>query len=99
MNGIGKDQDKGITVTDPDLIELSNLTRQFLFKEKNINQPKAIVASKTVCMFNQDYKNKFEVHQEKVCQENEYLFNKEFYQNKDLIFNALDNIPARLYMD
>ena len=33
-----------ITITDPDSIELSNLSRQFLFREKHIGMPKSLTA-------------------------------------------------------
>lgn len=34
-----------ITITDPDSIELSNLSRQFLFREKHIGMPKSFTAA------------------------------------------------------
>jgi molybdopterin/thiamine biosynthesis adenylyltransferase len=30
-----------ITLTDPDVIEVSNLNRQFLFREKHLRKPKS----------------------------------------------------------
>lgn len=41
-------------VTDPDNIELSNLSRQFLFREKDLRQAKAITAGKAVVRMNRD---------------------------------------------
>lgn len=37
-----------ITITDPDIIELSNLTRQFLFREKHLRMPKSLTACAAV---------------------------------------------------
>ena len=38
----------GIVITDPDIIELSNLNRQFLFREKHIRKPKSSVAAASI---------------------------------------------------
>jgi len=34
-----------ISLTDPDVIEVSNLNRQFLFREKHLRKPKSQTAS------------------------------------------------------
>lgn len=34
-----------ITLTDPDVIEVSNLNRQFLFREKHLRMPKSLTAA------------------------------------------------------
>lgn len=44
--GVGKKTEKNpvpgsIVLTDPDIIELSNLNRQFLFREKHLRKPKS----------------------------------------------------------
>ena len=41
MVGVGVGNQGMITVTDPDHIETSNLSRQFLFREKHITKPKS----------------------------------------------------------
>lgn len=48
MLGLGSGPNGKITLTDPDIIELSNLSRQFLFREKHIGKPKSIVSAKVV---------------------------------------------------
>jgi len=53
MLGIGsakKDSKSGskagsIVLTDPDVIEVSNLNRQFLFREKHLRKPKSSTAA------------------------------------------------------
>ena len=41
MGGFSIYEDAKITITDPDVIENSNLNRQFLFRTAHINCPKA----------------------------------------------------------
>jgi molybdopterin/thiamine biosynthesis adenylyltransferase len=45
MLGLGTGSDGGIIVTDPDVIEVSNLNRQFLFREKHLRKPKSQTAA------------------------------------------------------
>ena len=67
MIGLGCGEKGKVTLTDPDVIELSNLSRQFLFREKHISKPKSLVASKVVEQMNADYKDKIDARLEKVC--------------------------------
>ena len=41
MLGLGTGKEGMIVVTDPDIIEVSNLNRQFLFREKHLRKPKS----------------------------------------------------------
>ena len=41
MLGLGTGKKGMIVVTDPDVIEVSNLNRQFLFREKHLRKPKS----------------------------------------------------------
>jgi ubiquitin-activating enzyme E1-like protein 2 len=41
MIGLGTGKEGLITLTDPDVIEVSNLNRQFLFREKHLRKPKS----------------------------------------------------------
>lgn len=46
--GLGTQSQGKIYLTDPDLIERSNLNRQFLFRHSDLKKPKSLVASKAV---------------------------------------------------
>lgn len=52
LNNICCGVDGKLIVTDADRIELSNLSRQFLFREHNVGQPKSIAASKMATVMN-----------------------------------------------
>jgi ubiquitin-activating enzyme E1 len=88
---------KNITITDPDHIEKSNLSRQFLFNDNDIYKNKAEVASEKIKNMNNDIN--ITVYKNKVCKETEDIFNNNFHENIDIYLNALDNIDARIYMD
>ena len=45
MLGIGSQKQGHIILTDPDVIEVSNLNRQFLFREKHLRKPKSYTAA------------------------------------------------------
>ena len=45
MLGVGSSDLGQIVITDPDIIENSNLNRQFLFREKHIRKPKSATVS------------------------------------------------------
>jgi molybdopterin/thiamine biosynthesis adenylyltransferase len=45
MLGIGTGKEGHIIITDPDVIEVSNLNRQFLFREKHLRKPKSSTAA------------------------------------------------------
>lgn len=62
-------------ITDPDNIELSNLSRQFLFRDNNIGQPKSIVAVKMIEKMNKNYEGKILPKLDKICSETEFIYN------------------------
>ena len=85
-----------IKVTDPDHIEVSNLSRQFLFRSENVGKSKSEVASDRIKTF--EPKTKVVPFKEKLSTDNQEFVNQHF-TDVDLIFNALDNLNARLYVD
>ncbi|KAL3275982.1 hypothetical protein HHI36_020713 [Cryptolaemus montrouzieri] len=96
MMGIGTEGGK-ITVTDMDLIEKSNLNRQFLFRPHNVQQAKSVTAAKVIKKMNPQVN--VEAHENRVGTETENVYDDAFFENLDGVANALDNVDARIYMD
>ena len=88
---------KKMYITDPDHIEKSNLSRQFLFSDNDLRQSKSETASKKIKLMNPDV----EVISlgQKMCVDTEDYFNDSFHSKIDIYLNALDNVDARTYMD
>eukprot|EP00095_Tigriopus_kingsejongensis_P004446 maker-scaffold168_size293125-snap-gene-0.16 protein:Tk04446 transcript:maker-scaffold168_size293125-snap-gene-0.16-mRNA-1 annotation:"ubiquitin-like modifier activating enzyme 1 isoform x1" len=97
LMGVGSGDHGKITVTDPDRIEKSNLSRQFLFRTQDIGNNKAQVAANAIMAMNPD--THVEVFQERVGPETQTVFDEDFWQQFDVIANALDNVSARRYVD
>uniref|UniRef100_F7AN44 Ubiquitin-like modifier-activating enzyme 6 n=1 Tax=Monodelphis domestica TaxID=13616 RepID=F7AN44_MONDO len=96
--GVGTGKEKGmVTITDPDLIEKSNLNRQFLFRPHHIQKPKSYTAAAATLSINAQLK--IESHLNKVCPATEMVYSDEFYTKQDVIVTALDNVEARRYVD
>mmetsp|Transcript_21138 Transcript_21138/g.54122 ORF Transcript_21138/g.54122 Transcript_21138/m.54122 type:complete len:1186 (+) Transcript_21138:63-3620(+) len=86
-----------LVVTDNDRIEVSNLNRQFLFREDNVGKPKSEAAAARALTMNPALK--IEAKQDLVASTTEHIFDTEFWNGLDLVCNALDNMTARLYVD
>lgn len=86
-----------LDITDLDTIENSNLSRQFLFRERDIGKLKSAVASERIKAMNPEINTR--ALSVKVCEETEDVLNEAFYAAKDLIVNALDNVRTRKYVD
>lgn len=99
LMGLGCNQDAGgeVIVTDMDMIEKSNLNRQFLFRTWDINKHKAVTAVAAVQAMNPDAK--YKSMELRVGQETENIYNDAFFERLDGVANALDNVEARTYMD
>ena len=86
-----------VFVTDMDQIEKSNLSRQFLFRNTDINCPKSTTAVKAVTAMNPSFRAV--AYESKVAPDTEALFNDDFFERLDMVCTALDNVEARLYID
>ena len=86
-----------ITVTDMDTIELSNLNRQFLFRNSDIGKNKSDIATEKIKEINPNINTTSLTKQ--VCKDSEDYFNRIFWEKQDIVVNALDNITARKYVD
>ena len=88
-----------ITLTDPDVIEVSNLNRQFLFREKHLRKPKSQTAAAAAVQMNPHLKGKVEARLDKVCDETIEIYDENFFKSQSIVTNALDNVKARLFID
>ncbi|XP_065509365.1 LOW QUALITY PROTEIN: ubiquitin-like modifier-activating enzyme 1 [Caloenas nicobarica] len=97
MMGLGCGPDGGVTVTDMDTIEKSNLNRQFLFRPWDVTKLKSERAAAAAREMNPALR--VIGRSERVGPETERVFDDEFFEGLDGVANALDNVDARLYMD
>jgi ubiquitin-activating enzyme E1 len=99
LNGFCTDAASGgiLHVTDADTIELSNLSRQFLFREHNVGQAKSAAAIETMQQINSAFHAC--PHTLYVGTQSETTFDDAFWQSQDIIVNALDNMATRIYSD
>lgn len=97
MMGLGCGPEGEVHCTDNDNIEVSNLNRQFLFRQQHVSKAK----SETACMIGKEMNPEFKVkaYQTYVDPSTESTFNDQFWERLDFIVNAVDNIKARLYVD
>jgi ubiquitin-activating enzyme E1 len=97
LMGVSTSGNGCLTVTDDDTIEKSNLSRQFLFRDWNIGQAKSSVAAAAAIAINPEFKVK--ALQNRVSPDTEDVFDDAFWEDLDVVVNALDNVNARLYVD
>ncbi|XP_070839263.1 ubiquitin-like modifier-activating enzyme 6 [Chaetodon trifascialis] len=96
--GVGLAKNSGeVCITDPDLIEKSNLNRQFLFRPHHIQKPKSTTAAEATRDINPDLQ--VDAHLNKVCPATESIYSDSFYSRLNLVVTALDNVEARRYVD
>jgi molybdopterin/thiamine biosynthesis adenylyltransferase len=78
--GVGKPNPKKkipggtIVLTDPDVIETSNLSRQFLFREKHLRKPKSSTAAAAAIQMNRDLKENIIARLDKVHEGTAHIF-------------------------
>ncbi|KAM9793063.1 ubiquitin-like modifier-activating enzyme 6 [Neosynchiropus ocellatus] len=96
--GVGLTKNSGeVCITDPDLIEKSNLNRQFLFRPHHIQKPKSTTAAEATLQINPELQ--VDAHLNKVCPATEGVYSDSFYSRVNLVVTALDNVEARRYVD
>uniref|UniRef100_A0A3B3YPT2 Ubiquitin-like modifier-activating enzyme 6 n=1 Tax=Poecilia mexicana TaxID=48701 RepID=A0A3B3YPT2_9TELE len=96
--GVGLAKSSGeVCVTDPDLIEKSNLNRQFLFRPHHIQKPKSTTAAGATLDINPELQ--VDAHLNKVCPASENVYSDSFYSSMNVVVTALDNVEARRYVD
>lgn len=91
LSGFGE-----IHIVDLDTITLSNLNRQFLFRLKDIDMLKSLTVALAVQSFNY-FDSKLIPHHGNVM--NLIQFPIEWWGQFDYIYNALDNLEARRYVN
>jgi ubiquitin-activating enzyme E1 len=96
LMGLGANGGK-LYVTDMDTIEVSNLSRQFLFRRDNVGKLKSLSA--TVAALKMNPKMNIEAYDVPVGPDTEAKFDDAFWNHLDGVCNALDNIKAREYTD
>jgi len=97
MVGLGASPDGKMIVTDMDIIERSNLNRQFLFRPYDVQKPKSSAAAKAIKAMNPNVN--VEAQENRVGAETESTYSEDFFERLDGVANALDNVEARNYMD
>ncbi|KAK9465652.1 hypothetical protein V1512DRAFT_265543 [Lipomyces arxii] len=89
LSGFGE-----VHIVDLDTIDLSNLNRQFLFGHEHIKKSKALVSKDTASKFNPNVKL-IAYH----ANIKDPQFSIGWFKSFDLVFNALDNLDARRYVN
>eukprot|EP00546_Thalassionema_frauenfeldii_P018444 CAMPEP_0178900650 /NCGR_PEP_ID=MMETSP0786-20121207/3584_1 /TAXON_ID=186022 /ORGANISM="Thalassionema frauenfeldii, Strain CCMP 1798" /LENGTH=1237 /DNA_ID=CAMNT_0020571663 /DNA_START=42 /DNA_END=3756 /DNA_ORIENTATION=+ len=97
LMGIGTGESGKVWVTDMDRIEVSNLSRQFLFRQTDVGHPKSVRGALAVQKWNPAMN--IEALERKVGDDTEDFFDDAFWGKLDLCWNALDNVQARRYTD
>ncbi|GAB5362779.1 hypothetical protein AAMO2058_000827900 [Amorphochlora amoebiformis] len=99
VTGLGCSSKGEVHITDDDVIELSNLSRQFLFRRRHIGKLKSKSAAGAAIEMNPALKEGLKLHNTRVEPKTENEFSDKFWENLDFVVNALDNLKARHYVD
>ena len=97
LMGISTDKNSRTTITDNDNIEISNLSRQFLFSIDDIGKCKSECACIGIRKMNKEFN--YEPHKNLVCTETENIYNENFFERQTFLISAVDNNKARKYLD
>jgi molybdopterin/thiamine biosynthesis adenylyltransferase len=79
MVGLCSQGDGHLVLTDPDHIEVSNLNRQFLFREKHLRKPKSATAAAAVIQMNPDMQGHIEARLDKVHEDTSDIYCESFF--------------------
>jgi ubiquitin-activating enzyme E1 len=82
-----------VYVTDMDRIEVSNLSRQFLFRDKDVGSPKSVSGARVVKEWNPQLH--ITALERKVGPDTQDFFDDAFWESLSVCWNALDNVIAR----
>ncbi|XP_055687797.1 SUMO-activating enzyme subunit 2 [Lutzomyia longipalpis] len=85
---------QNIEIIDLDTIEVSNLNRQFLFHREHVGKSKAQVAKESALSFNPD--TNIVAHHDSIT---DSKFGVTYFQEFDVVLNALDNRVARNHVN
>ncbi|KAJ6441848.1 ubiquitin-activating enzyme E1-like protein [Purpureocillium lavendulum] len=89
LSGFGE-----VHVVDLDTIDLSNLNRQFLFRQEHIKKSKALVAKEAAQKFNPNVR--IVAHHANI---KDAEFTVSWFREFKIVFNALDNLEARRHVN
>ena len=96
--GVGQEKAGGhVHLADDDTISRSNLNRQFLFREGDIDLPKAECAARSLQRANPGVA--VTAYKMRLCEDSEEVFDDDFFCAVDACFSALDSLAARKYLD
>ena len=96
MMGISTNKNSKLIVTDHDRIEKSNLSRQFLFRNKDILKLKSECAVNSIKKMNDKINCAY--CQDLVSEKTENIFSKNFFKKQNAVVIAVDNFEARRYI-
>ena len=97
LMGVSTEKEGPLELTDYDKVENSNLNRQFLFNSEKIYQFKSKITCDIIKKMNKSFNCK-DFHQ-KVSKEAENIFDKNFWERKDIIISTVDDDKARVYLN
>jgi hypothetical protein len=90
--GLGTGDAGHIILTDPDVIEVSNLNRQFLFREQHLRKPKSTTAAAAAIQMNPALKGHIFARLDKIHDDTADIYSEAFYESQTIVTNALDNV-------
>lgn len=96
LTGLGS-KGGSVQCTDNDSIEVSNLNRQFLFRNTDVTKFKSEVACREATKINSDLN--LTAQRQIVSKDTESVYNDTFWDSLDIVLNAVDNVKARNFID